>query len=82
MTHSESKKITVACQGKLMSLKSIHSLMINHCSPNKICVILLNMVFMKLHTLLLLGVFCQRMRTSKRPVQNLTLSLLTSHSNL
>lgn len=81
MTHSESKKITVACQGKLISLKSICSVMLNLCSPNKICVILLNMVFMKLHTLLLLGVFRQRMHTNKRPVQHLTLSLLTSHSN-
>ena len=82
MTQSETKKITVASQGKLMSLKSIHSLMINHRSPNKISVSLLNMVFLKLHTVLLLGVLCQRMHTNKRPVQHLTLSLLTSHSDL
>lgn len=81
VSHSESKKITVVCQVKLMSLKSIHSLMFTHHSPKKICVILLNMIFMKLHTVLLLGVFCRRMHTNKMTVQHLTLSLLTSHSN-
>jgi hypothetical protein len=58
VTRIESRKMTVACQGKLMSLKSILSLVINHQSADIVYVILFSIVFMKLYMVLILGVLC------------------------